>query len=289
MVVQSAIELPELSVIEPATTHPPVDVTIEMGEVPVALPQQRKVEAWAAARGETCLLKFKGIGRFLVQNGRRIVAYKEPNATFSDLRGFLIGSALAAAAHQRRLVPLHVSAVLSPYGAVAFTGDSGAGKSTMAAHLNKSKNWPLISDDVSRLSIVENRAYLESGVNTVKLWKDALSSLGKTSAGLKRDLTRFDKYHAIEADSFRSGQFPLEQLVLLEWGDKLEKSEVRGKRAFEVALNSIYRPELAAMCGNRDKLVQAAIALAGSTKISVLKRPKEVDVHDGVIASIQQL
>ncbi|MEM6299844.1 MAG: vitamin B12 dependent-methionine synthase activation domain-containing protein, partial [Bacteroidota bacterium] len=96
----------------------------------------------------------------------------------------------------------------------------GAGKSTMVAHLHDLTGWGIISDDVSVLCRSANEFHLESGVNTVKLWNDALQSLNRSSVGLKRDLSRFDKFHAIEPTKFVSGKFPLKQLIFLTWGLK---------------------------------------------------------------------
>lgn len=289
MMIASDIELPELTRVDPVPDPDliAVDVRIALGAVPGHLPDRDPPKAWVDVDQDACLLLFKTIGRFLVKNGDSILVQKDDQASFDDLRGFLVGSALAAIAHQRGLVPLHVSAVLSPDGVIAFTGESGAGKSTLAAHVNRVTGWPLISDDVSGLYQTENGFSVESGVHTVKLWDDALQSLDRTSDGLKRDLTRFNKFHAIDSEKFLSGRFPLKQLICLEWGDALDFSHLNGRKAFEASLNAVYRPELASLCGNRSVVVAAAMALASAIDVSKLTRPKSDEIGEGVLDSIK--
>lgn len=291
MTFDCEFELPELVAVDPLakSANESDIVQIRFGEVPEALPGRDIPKSWVDVDAELCLLTIRNIGRFLVENGRRITVQKDEDASLDDLRGFLVGSAIASIAHQRGLVPLHVSAVLSPHGALAFTGQSGAGKSTLAAHVHHATDWPLISDDVSALYQSQPGFMIESGVHTVKLWKDALKSLDRTSVGLRRDLTRFDKFHAIDAANFIEGQHPLKRLIVLQWGESLELTPISGRRAFEFALNAVYRPELARLCGNRNKVVQTAMELANSVEILALTRPENIAVERGVSDSVRVL
>lgn len=289
MIVQSELDLPELQRADGEDDSHAIDVQIKTGDVPEHLPDQEASKAWLQVCDRQCLLRFSGIGRFLIDDGQLITVQKDSDTSYGDLRGFLLGSGLAAAAHQRGVVPLHVSAVLSPSGVIAFTGESGAGKSTMAARLNQNLGWPLISDDVSALSFVEGIPTLESGVHTVKLWSDALQAMGRSSDGLRRDLTRYDKFHAIATERFETGRFPLTRLVELKWGDEMRLETLSGRKAFCTALNSVYRPELARACGNGQKVVAAAVRLASMVAILDLSRPKANGFRDSASESIKCL
>lgn len=291
MHVESNLQLPEVHSLQqeqlPRAT--PADIEIVLGSVPEPLRVVEGHEWTIEVSGSKCLIQAEGIARFLIEEGQKITVDIYPGATQNDVRVFLIGSALGAAAHQKGLVPLHVSAVQTPGGAIAFTGDSGAGKSTMAAHLNRTMGWPLISDDVSCLSQTDSGPVIESGVHTMKLWQDTLHSLDRTSNGLKRDLTRENKYHALDATMFGSGQFPLKRLVYLEWGETLELEPLTGQVAFKTALKSVYRPELAIMCGNKHNAAATAILMASTLEISKLTRPRSLSVSEGVSDSINTL
>ncbi|MEO1187953.1 MAG: hypothetical protein AAFW60_02695 [Pseudomonadota bacterium] len=286
MHLHSEVRLPELKLLPDASIEH-ADVAIKFGSVPDQIVASAPSTSWIEGNEERCLIKVPGVAKFLAEQGHRITVEKEDQASYSDVRGFLLGSGLAAILHQRGMVPLHVSATLSPEGIIAFTGDSGAGKSTMVAHLHQMTGWGLVSDDVSALHRTDQGFFLESGVNTVKLWKDALASLNRTSDGLKRDLTRFDKFHAIEPSKFLVGKFPLKRLICLEWGESLDIRPVTGRRAFEIAMGAVYRPEFATICGNRETVVQGAMALASKIEIRLLTRPKSDVVASGVEESIR--
>lgn len=288
LVLKSSFQLKEVNELRAATNQmsPEFDIEIIDGEVPDHLPNRAVPPAWVDVHDNQCLLRFGRLGRFLVSGGRRIIVDKDPSASMDDMRGFLLGSALAAATHQRKVVPLHVSSVLTPHGAIAFTGESGAGKSTLAAHVNRIKNWPLISDDVAALKLDQLGVKIESGVQSVKLWRDALKSLGRNGRGLRRDLTRFDKFHAIESDRFVVGRHTLSRLVVLRWGEEYKLTELKGRRAFQAAINAVYRPELASMCGNRDAVVAQSLALASRVRVQELVRRQSDSTETGVLQSI---
>lgn len=291
LLVASDLPLPEANAIEDVLEGASADVRIVVGSVPETLPNGKAHASWLIVENNRCLLEFPGIGRFLAESGREIRVEKASEASWDDLRGFLLGSALAAVLHQRGLVPLHVSALLSPFGVVAFTGDSGAGKSTLAATLNTQFRWPLISDDVAILSVTGREVRLESGINTVKLWADALDRLNRSSAGLRRDLTRYDKFHAIEGAKFAGGQHSLRQLVKLEWSDegRGELNSVFGREAYKIALSSVYRPEFADALSNLQSVASTCMRLAAEVRISIWTRPKALDTQSAVAQLIEKI
>ena len=106
------------------------DVTIRRGVVPDALPDaESEGVAYQSAPGRMLIAPPCGV-RFLVEGGTTI-RYASGGATDADVRLFLLGSAWAALALQRGLLPMHMSAVGSVGGDIhAFTGPPGAGKST---------------------------------------------------------------------------------------------------------------------------------------------------------------
>lgn len=273
LTIASDLPLPEATAL--GETPANVDVHVELGTVPLSLPGGSRLAQWLEVKGQTCLLNFEGLGRFFVEHGRRIVVEKDPVADFDDLRGFLFGSGFGALLHQRGLVPLHVSAVVSPLGVIAFTGESGAGKSTLAAQLNQELGWPLICDDVAVLHEADDGFYLESGVNTVKLWDDALRALGMSNEGLRRDLTRYDKFHAVNFERFSADSALLRRLVLLDWRDTERLEAASGRRAYQIVLGAVYRPAFAALFSNRARVSEMALRLSPTIDVKILSRRKD--------------
>ena len=287
MVVESELVLPQLQPIaqEALSGEAIQPVEIRWGHVPDRLSEDAP-SAHFIRVGDTCLLRVPDAGNYLITS-ERVTIQKHDHASVDDVEAYLLGTVLATVAHLRGLVPLHVSAVLSPMGAIAFTGESGAGKSTMAAHIHHRTGWPLISDDVSAVYETKDGMELESGVLTVKLWKDALASLDRSSDGLKRDAERMDKFHAIDGQKFVVGRYPLKKLFLLEWGEEDRIEPVTGRDAFKVALASIYRPELVDLCQNRDHVSHRALGIARSVEVQKIVRRKGIAVEEGIFTSIE--
>ena len=83
-----------------------------------------------------------------MRGGNRISFSPAAGAEETAVRLYLLGTCMGALLFQRKLLPLHGSAVVINGKAYAFVGDSGAGKSTLAAAFLK-----------ARLSAVDRRCH----------------------------------------------------------------------------------------------------------------------------------
>jgi serine kinase of HPr protein (carbohydrate metabolism regulator) len=70
-----------------------------------------------------------------VKCGRSIVVQPNPEASRVEIETFLMGTIAGILLHQRGIMPLHGSCVEINDAAIALTGPSGRGKSTLAAAL----------------------------------------------------------------------------------------------------------------------------------------------------------
>jgi hypothetical protein len=74
-----------------------------------------------------------------------------------------------------RLV-LHASAVLTPRGAVAFAGETGQGKSTLAASLAR-RGFSVVADDCLLLEEERDYSAVVRSYPGLRLWPDAVAEL----------------------------------------------------------------------------------------------------------------
>lgn len=89
---------------------------------------------------------------FAIQNGDTIQVSPMAGADEAKIRLFLLGTCMGALLMQRKILPLHGSAIAIDGKAYAFVGHSGAGKSTLAsAFINK--GFQLLSDDVIAVTL----------------------------------------------------------------------------------------------------------------------------------------
>ena len=275
----STLELPELPEIAPCE-HP--DVWVTTPDVVDWLKGGTNRSQWLEIGDECCQINIEGIARYRVEKGQRILLDRrmsqgaESVADPGDVRLFLLGSALGALLHQRQWLPLHVSALKTPAGAWAFTGHSGAGKSTMSAWLHYSQQWPLITDDVAVIKPDEAEPLLHPGPARIKLWRDALAALGIETEGLVRDLMRNEKFHLMVNKDVRYDAHRLSALVQLERADEGEAAslvKLSGVEAFKTVMGAIYRPELGNEFNTNKQLMRECIRLAQQINVYRFRRP----------------
>lgn len=106
----------------------------------------RDVEAWSASPGVQ--LKVSGVGDFHVtpQGIQRLGGTADRPLTGLE-RETILGPALVLALAFHETWCLHASAALFDGQVTAFLGESGQGKSTLAAHLSEA-DWRLVADDI---------------------------------------------------------------------------------------------------------------------------------------------
>ena len=115
---------------------------------------ERAVEVWSASPG--ILLRVAGGSDFYIESGGRAILRAdgdEPGeaSALTDLdREILAGPALVMALAQRGTWSLHASAAAFGDCTFAFLGESGQGKSTLAAYLADAghPHWQLVADDI---------------------------------------------------------------------------------------------------------------------------------------------
>ena len=75
------------------------------------------------------------------------------------IRLYILGTCMGAILMQRKILPLHGSAIEIDGKAYAIVGDSGAGKSTLASAFLK-QGYQLVSDDVIAVSLSQENLFL---------------------------------------------------------------------------------------------------------------------------------
>lgn len=155
------------------------DITIRQTTFPQPEWQQGKYGLWYAIAEDTVYYRWDTIGRFRITGGREILVDPDPGVEPGQLQVFLLGGVLGMALHQRQLFVLHASAVATPAGVAVFMGDSGWGKSTLAAGLH-TRGFTLLSDDIVAVRLDTGNFDVYPGIPECKLCEDALSLLGQT-------------------------------------------------------------------------------------------------------------
>jgi hypothetical protein len=222
---------------------------------------------------KVAVFTFEDTGRYSVSDGNDVVVEAKPNADPALLRLHIFASIMGMICHQRGLLVLHASAVAFGNTAVAFTGPPGAGKSTIAAHC-LAGGGRLVADDVLVLSFDEKGGVLaHPGMPNVKLWRDALTSLGRDADGLRPDWFRAEKFH-LPADDVQTS-IPLARLFVLGTDCDAGDGESAAAGATGIAgalIANTYRVEYLDAANRRDAHFRDCIRLASAIDVVWFKR-----------------
>jgi hypothetical protein len=104
---------------------------------------------------ERSLIRIENVADFEVNMGRQVHVWPAASSTQKDIEIYLFGPVWATLCHQRGILPLHASAIVTEDGITAFAGHSGAGKSSLAASMS-SLDYKLVADDILPISFNQN-------------------------------------------------------------------------------------------------------------------------------------
>ncbi len=274
--IESAIPLPASPVVDCSVKRSP-DVVIEFGDVPLELDNPLiKGVRYQAGPGEF-LLRVDLVARYYVREGRRIIIAPEPGAEEERILIFLMGSAFGALLHQRNILVLHAGAIAVNGRSILFAGNSGVGKSTLAAGLHQ-RGYPFLADDVCAVSIVEGKPAVVPGFPRLKLWADVLKKLDKDKDQLKsvRWTQGLDKYF-LPVEPLHKIPVLLQSVFVLATTntDKMEITALTGGDKIQPIINNTYRLRFLTGLGGKKEHFRQCAAVAAQTKVQKVVRPNK--------------
>lgn len=206
-------------------------------------------------------------------------------AARDEMKLFLWGTVFGAVAWLNGLLPLHASAVSRNGRVVAFTAESGGGKSTLAAGLAR-RDWAHVCDDTLVLSAHNDELLALPDDKPLKLWNDAFDLVPSQ---------RMDRIHAVpgkfyaKPESKEARVLPLRDLVFLEWGDSLALTPIFGAEKLRLLPDAMYRLFVHLASGHGDRHARFMLGVAGSVRFWRLSRPRAREQFDDYIQNISQL
>ena len=180
------------------------------------IPPVANVSRWIEHSFLRSYIRIDNVADFEITEGREIRVWPATGAAQKDIEIFLLGPAWATLCHQRRILPLHASAIATETGIIALAGHPGAGKSTIAAMLS-TLNYELIADDI--LPVGFNEDLIPGAwpyLRRLKLHRNSITRLAFTPAEKVSENLDKEKYFVHPkfrgADKWRR----LERIYLLE-------------------------------------------------------------------------
>ena len=235
-------DLPLTSVPEVVFRSAAIDVLIQIA--PECSPIAKKKQPFVFQHSlERSLIRIENVADFEVTVGRQIRVWPAERSTLKDIEIYLFGPVWATLCHQRRILPLHASAIVTRDGITAFAGHSGVGKSFLAASMS-SRGCRLVTDDILPISLNQNSVpgawpYLRR----LKLKSDSISAFALTA--IEPVSERFDKtkYFVLPKFLAKDEWSALNRLYLLEVDptvSRVEFDQLVGADAVRALVDQTY-------------------------------------------------
>lgn len=234
------------------------------------------------------LLTVPDVATYFISRGREIVIDPRAGVPEQNVRLYLLGSAMGALLHQRGLLPLHANAVEIHGHAIAFAGESGMGKSTLAAWFHD-QGYRVLSDDVTVIHGIEaGHPAVYPSVRRLRLWRDALIASDRSPADYEPSFSGdplFDKFDVpLMTDDERSA-CPLAIVIVLDYGDPTLEA-LEGVAAAEALFAHTYRGSIVGQLGTAELHWQAVTRLLPQIRTYRWSRPRALDSLDAQCATL---
>ena len=217
-----------------------------------------------------------GVAEYTMLNGIEIVVVAEPLADPNDVKLFLLGSAFGTLLIQRNLIAYHGSALVYKGMAFVLTGESGAGKSSLATWFRTS-GYKMLTDDVA--CVQDDRdgtPVIAPSYPRQKMWRDTANYFNQSLEACDNVGERLDKFSISIENNFHYHTVPFKAIVELIPTDTTEKvtiEEINGPLKMGMLFNHIYRVEVVDMLSKSDRYFDRVHQLSQVVRFYRLKRP----------------
>lgn len=230
------------------------------------------------------------IATYCISNGNDIKVEVCENADMQLMKIYIMCSCLGFIMLQRNMVAIHGGVIEMNNKAVIFTGDRGAGKSTLTTALRE-KGYKFISDDVASTKI-EKVPYVMPGFPYQKLCESSMDNFEYDKEKYTSFMSDKEVKYIIPAkDEFIYEPKQLSAIVKLTVGDVEEVTieELRGSEKLNNIIENIYRGEYIKYLGGMNpKYFKQCIDIAKNIRFFKITRPLEKFTVDDQIDLIER-
>jgi hypothetical protein len=137
-----------------------------------------------------------------------------------------------------------------------------------------------VADDILVVHFdMAGRPWAQPGMPSVKLWREALTALGRDVDGLTQDWLRADKFHLPASDRLIQAPVPLARVYVLDDDDSAGAGRIEpmsGAAAAAALIAHTYRVELLDAAAHRPGHFAASARLARGIAVRRLARCRDL-------------
>jgi len=225
------------------------------------------------------------LGVFLVRDGREVTVMPAAGDGERASQLYVAGTAMAIVLFQRGRLALHASAVAVGGKVVAFLGEPGAGKSSLAAALH-ARGHDLVADDVTAVDLTGGRPLVFPAFPQLKLMPAAAAAVGCDEARLSVLYSGEEKRAYRLSEGFSQDPLPCRQLYLLTEGSETAFELVRPQEAVLEFVRHSY-PTRMLQPGGASHFLQCA-RLARAVPVYRLRRARSLPLLRDLAIAVEE-
>jgi len=220
LTIASDFHLPELKTVSSINAKP--DVWIERADLKGLWETYDQTNAYHYIKENFCLFRVPGVAIYKIESGREITVSPIGDTSEEQIKLYLLGTCLGVALMQRKVLPLHGSAIVIDGKAYAIVGESGSGKSTLAAAFIK-RGYEILTDDVIAVEFSnDDTPTVIPSYPYQKLWQESLKQFGLMSNNYQSIYDRETKFSVPVNQHFNEHNIPLGGIFHLSKNDQAE-------------------------------------------------------------------
>lgn len=268
------------------------DFRVRLGEIPADARESVKDvppdKEYCLVNAIGMIFRVPGVAEYYV-SAKEIVVHIIEDSAYQPIRTYLLGSAFGYAMILRHAVVLHGGAVAKYGKGVIITGESGAGKSTVANGLRE-REFAFIADDVCAISEGEQKTHINMAYPQQKLCRDAALKMGYDLSELIYINEERDKFAVRLKENYLPDGMDFDYLfeIVLTDEEALTIKKVEGTDKLMLMLRNIYRGEGAfAFWGMPSEYMKKCLQIASTIQVYQVARPKNTDTLQDILTFIE--
>ena len=236
-------------------------------------------------------LRWPQLFEFLIaQDGRRITGHPLKPVSQETFQTYLLAQVLSFALLRMGIESLHATTVVITGKAVAFLGDCGDGKSTLAAACLKA-GFTLLTDDLLVLKQANGHVFAYPGPPRIKLMPSiARRLMGPRAEGFPMNPLTSKQVIPLEAHQYASFPVPLHAIYALRFPRTRKHSRVVIRRlSVRAAWYELTRGTFNLVLRDPDRLMRQfawACRLAARIPVKVLSYPRTLQNLSQVVRAV---
>lgn len=235
------------------------------------------------------LLVISSVARYRISGGNLIEIDAAPGVSARNVELYLLGSAIGAVLHQRKMLPLHANAIDLGGAAVVFMGHSGAGKSTLAAWFHD-RGYPVLADDICPVDLSSGEALVHPGIPRLRLWREALEHSGRSALNYEMSFDDYEKYDVPTELAVSPARLPIiaaYELARSKLEDPAQIQQVRGVRGLDALVANTYRGSFLTEPDELKEHLDKCVQISRLIPIYNVQRPWGLAEMDNVNSEIE--